>query len=411
MWRILQETRLHLEPAETDLNASIPHVSTPPATHGSQPQPAREGLPPAFKMRRERHYVEQLMGDAPLRTVREIPIDEIEPPTAGLPPEGGSDNLDALLASIEQLGILQPLLISQIAGVRADRGATEGYRFAIIAGANRYRVAKRLDMRTVPCLVCETSAHPLEALRDAAARRGAAPVAPEPTMPVSSDQSRDTAPAAGLRDVTARLAFVSAVMPALDVAGYDPLRWNILTDLMKVEMERARSTAAAVEWLSSSHGRPERETVDAAALIDAVLEAVGAEARLLGVRLDIASTLSGYSVAVDRSMIVRALIGLVQSMLALSPAGSTLRIEGTGTSVRPAAIVSVTQTDCALQEEAAERFFDASFAQHPGGLPGALVLAGVAHAARAHGGRVHARAHEARGCTATFIVPKPLSEI
>ena len=31
-------------------------------------------------------------------------------------------------------------------------------------------------------------------------------------------------------------------MPALDVAGYDPLRWNVLTDLMKVEMERARST-------------------------------------------------------------------------------------------------------------------------------------------------------------------------
>jgi hypothetical protein len=376
-------------------------------------------LPAAFKMRRERHYVEQLMGDAPLRTVREIPIDEIQPPGdlppkggsyADLPAEGGSHELGELQASIKEVGILQPLLVSQLPAAREREGA-EGYRFAIIAGANRYRIATQLGMRTVPCLVCETSAHTVEALRAAATRRAAAPVSPELPMPAPSEPSRETAPAAGLRDVTARLAFVSAVMPALDAAGYDPLRWNILTDLMKVEMERARSTAAAVEWLSAVEAKPARETVDAAAILDAVLEAVGPEARLLGVRIDVDSTLSGYSVSVDRSIVLRGLIALVQSMLALSPAGSTVRIDANGTSVRPAAIVSVTQPDCEIQEDAAERFFDASFAQHPGGLPGALVLAGVAYAARMHGGRVDARAHEGRGCTATFIVPRPLSEI
>jgi hypothetical protein len=405
---LLQETRVHLEPAETELNAPIPRVSKSPATHTDQPKPEREGLPAAFKMRRERHYVEQLMGDAPLRTVREIPIDEIEPPT-DLPTAGGSDeisgeDLASLRTSIEELGILQPLLVSQIPN------AADGHRLAIIAGVNRYRVARQLGMRTVPCLVCETSAHTIEALREAATRRAIAPAPPELPMPVPSEQSRDTAPAAGLREVTARLAFVSAVMPALDVAGYDPLRWNILTDLMKVEMERARSTAAAVEWLSSSDARPVRETVDGAAMIDAVLEAVGPEARLQGIKLDIESTLSGYCLSVDRTMMVRALIGLVQSVLALSPAGSTLRIDATGTSVRPAAIISVTQRDCEISDGAAERFFDAGFAEHPSGLSGALVLAGVTHVARLHGGRVHARAHETQGCTVTFVVPKPLSE-
>jgi hypothetical protein len=198
-------------------------------------------------------------------------------------------------------------------------------------------------------------------------------------------------------------------MPALDVAGYDPLRWNTLTDLMRVEMERARSTAAAIEWLSVPEMAAAREAMDAAAAIDSMLEAVGPEARLQGVKIDISSTLSGYHVTGDRAMIERALTALVQEMLSLSPAGSTLRVDCSGTAVRPAMIVTVTQDDCDLGEAAAERFFDARFAEHPNGLQGALVLAAVAHAARLHGGRVHARI-QGRRCTATFVIPKPVAE-
>jgi signal transduction histidine kinase len=229
-------------------------------------------------------------------------------------------------------------------------------------------------------------------------------------MGSQSDEPKPSEPATGLREVTARLAFVSAVMPALDVAGYDPLRWNILTDLMKVEMEHARSTAAAVEWLSSSATTATREMVDAATIVQAVLDAVSPEARLQGVRLELSSMLDGYRLPVDRAMIVRALTGLVQSLLSLSPAGSTLRIDCSGTAVRPALIVAVTQEDCDVPEAAAGRFFDLGFAQHPAGASGALVLAGVAHAVRLHGGRVHARPLEGRGCTATFVIPKPVGE-
>ena len=55
-----------------------------------QPEPppaprsrSREGLPPAYRMRHAPHYVEQLMGDTPLQTVRQISIDEIDAVTAG----------------------------------------------------------------------------------------------------------------------------------------------------------------------------------------------------------------------------------------------------------------------------------------------------------------------------------------
>jgi hypothetical protein len=48
------------------------------------PAPAgavREGLPSRFRMRHTPHYVDELLGEAPLRTVREIPLSEIELPT------------------------------------------------------------------------------------------------------------------------------------------------------------------------------------------------------------------------------------------------------------------------------------------------------------------------------------------
>jgi hypothetical protein len=384
---------VHLESAETNLNVPAHPLDRPAAVPAETPErpPAREGLPAAFKMRRERHYVEQLMGDAPLRTVREIPVADIDAPAA----EEGVDVAE-LQRSIKDVGILQPLLL-----------VAEGNRFRIIAGSNRYRAAVQLGLRTVPSVVYESGVHSVDALREAAARRAAAPVPPEPPMSKASDESSGAQPAAGLREVTARLAFVSAVMPALDVAGYDPLRWNILTDLMKVEMERARSTAAAVEWLSLRI-TPAKESIDAATVLDKVLEAVGAEARLQSVKLDVSSSLSGYRLHADAALLGRALTGLVQSLLALSSSGSTLRIEASGTSVRPALIVSVTQDDCEISPGAIERFFDADYAQHPNGPSGALVLAGIAHVARLHGGRVHARAKESGGLSATFVIPKPL---
>ena len=82
----------------------------------------------------------------------------------------------------------------------------------------------------------------------------------------------------------------------------------------------------------------------------------------------------------------------------------------TGTAIRPALIVRVTQENCEVGAPAVERFFDASFSEHPNGASGALVLAGVALVARLHGGRVDARAHDGRGCTATFVVPRPLED-
>ena len=399
---------MHLEPAETDINLSLRQGHKPSAARPDVPQTSarpdvpptsREGLPAAFKMRRERHYVEQLMGDAPLRTVREIPVGEIDPP-----PPLESTGLGELEESIREVGILQPLLVVQ-----------QGSRFTIVSGGNRYRAAREAGFRTVPCLVCETGSHTVDVLREAAARRAEASAAREAAAAAREADEEEVAiepveppAAAGLREVTGRLAFVSAIMPALDTAGYDALRWNTLTDLLKAEMERARSTAAAIEWLSKPV-ETRRDPVEASEVLDAVLEAVEPEARLHGVTVNLSSNARGYELPADRALLVRALTGLVQAMLSLSPRGATLHVDCNGTSVRPALIVSATQQDSDMDNGAVERFFDAEFRQHPAGPTSALVLAGVAQVARLHGGRVQARTLEGGGCAVTFVIPRPIS--
>ena len=72
----------------------------------SEPPPAREGLPARFRMRHTPHYVDELLGDAPLRTVREIPVSEIESPS------DDRAELDDLERSIRRLGVIEPLLVA-----------------------------------------------------------------------------------------------------------------------------------------------------------------------------------------------------------------------------------------------------------------------------------------------------------
>ena len=73
----------------------------------------REGLPARFRMRHTPHYVDELLGDAPPRTVREIPITEIESPV--------DDNAELadLEQSIRRLGIIEPLLCPGAAAARS----------------------------------------------------------------------------------------------------------------------------------------------------------------------------------------------------------------------------------------------------------------------------------------------------
>jgi hypothetical protein len=354
---------------------------------------SREGLPPAFRMRHGRHYVEQLMGDAPIRTVKEIAVSEIEPP-----PDEPAD-LQDLEQSIRRLGVLEPLLVSQ-----------HGKRYRVIAGMNRLRAARSLGLRAVPCLVHEVDEEMLKNMREAATQR-ATPPPPEPAVPEPQaipELQKDAALPPAFSEVTAGLKFVSALMPAITAAGEDRFRWSVLTDLAAVELLRARTVASVAEVLATE---PAISRVEARCgdLVEEIVTAVSTEARLRSARLDVHVPSPDYRISLDPSLVTPALIGLLQTIMGMLPAsGSAVRLQVMGTTVRPALIVQISQEEVDLGNEAGGRFFEGDWRQHPAGSMGGLLSAGAARVARLHGGRVDVQPLPMKGCTVTFVIPKPI---
>lgn len=103
--------------------------------------PIKRGLPSTLKMRHDRHYVEELSSFRGAAIGRMIPIDRLEPNPQQ--PRVDFGDLDELIASIKEKGILEPLLVrpSQIGG-----------RYMIISGERRYRAACEAGLREVPCI-------------------------------------------------------------------------------------------------------------------------------------------------------------------------------------------------------------------------------------------------------------------
>lgn len=381
---------MHFDPAADHPAAFDESVIGGPELFPREEEPAprsREGLPPAFRMRHGRHYVEQLMGDAPIRTVRDIAINEIE-----IPPDAGGDT-HALEESIRKVGILQPLLVAKQDG-----------QYRVIAGVNRLRAALAVGLRVVPCLVHEVAGEALERLRSAASESAAPDGFTAPVDPAAP------APPSALTEVTSGLAFVNALMPILEAASENSLRWQVLTDLMAAELQRGKAIASAAE-LVAHEGGVVRESVEIGQLLEAVLTGIRAEARLRGVTFDLSLSDPAYRLSVDPRILETGVGGMLHALLGCTGNGGKVRIRIEGTVVRPALIVEATSDSPAATAFADSRCFDADWTRHPAGPGGSVMLAAAARAARLHGGRVSVRATGIDGCLLTLIVPRPLSDL
>ncbi len=76
--------------------------------------------------------------------VRELPIDSVVPNVRQPRDEPAAASLASLVASVEQLGVLQPVLVR-------PTGVTG--RYELIAGERRWRAAQQAGLATVPALV------------------------------------------------------------------------------------------------------------------------------------------------------------------------------------------------------------------------------------------------------------------
>lgn len=103
--------------------------------------PIKRGLPSTLKMRHDRHYVEELASLRGTPIGRMIGIEKLEPNPQQ--PRIDMGELEELIASIKEKGILEPLLV---------RPSDVGGRFMIISGERRYRAAQEAGLRDVPCI-------------------------------------------------------------------------------------------------------------------------------------------------------------------------------------------------------------------------------------------------------------------
>ncbi|PYR73551.1 MAG: hypothetical protein DMF87_25370 [Acidobacteria bacterium] len=134
-----------LPPGPSDSFASFTATDTPADSPGA----FREGLPPAFRMRADAHYVEQLDGATPAVTVQFIAVHVIDVSDAP------ADALPALVDSIKRHGVLEPLVVQRNNGT-----------YRTITGEKRLAAARAAGLRDVPCLVHHVSDERAQMLRE-----------------------------------------------------------------------------------------------------------------------------------------------------------------------------------------------------------------------------------------------------
>lgn len=99
----------------------------------------KTGLPDSVKMRHDTHFVELITSRPTGPRIRMISIDSIDPNARQARSELG--NIDELMLSIKEKGVLEPILVRPKAG-----------RYEIIAGERRYVASKRAGLKEIPCI-------------------------------------------------------------------------------------------------------------------------------------------------------------------------------------------------------------------------------------------------------------------
>lgn len=124
-------------PWETDTQGREPQI--PVESNDASLASEREGLPRNFRMRADRHYIDQLTAASAGQPVRMFAIDRIKG-------DATDDDVRPLIDSIRRHGIVHPLLVR-----RGDTG------YSLLTGRKRLAAARMAGLATVPCLVHETA--------------------------------------------------------------------------------------------------------------------------------------------------------------------------------------------------------------------------------------------------------------
>lgn len=126
----------------------------------------KRGLPMRVKMRHDNHFVEELTTRHETPVGRMVPLSSIEPDPNQ--PRTSMGDLDDLVSSIRDKGVLEPILVRPLPGAGGagddepgalpfGRGEATGPAYRIISGERRYRAAQEAGLYEVPAIVFEVS--------------------------------------------------------------------------------------------------------------------------------------------------------------------------------------------------------------------------------------------------------------
>ena len=119
----------------------------------SEPATRRKGLPQQVKMRHSHHFVDELAARHETPVGKFVALAEIEPDPAQ--PRSSMGNLDDLVSSIRDKGILEPVLVRRHSfegvGGKGDKS------YLIISGERRYHAALAAGLYEVPVIELDVS--------------------------------------------------------------------------------------------------------------------------------------------------------------------------------------------------------------------------------------------------------------
>lgn len=248
----------------------------------------REGLPPAYRMRADAHYVDQL-DTPPAMTIQFVAVQSIE-----FVDESSSAAIPALVDSIKRHGVLEPLLVQ-----KHDR------RHRLISGKKRLVAAITAGLREVPCVIHRVDDEQARLLAAAAKAPSAAAVSAR-DVKASLLPATDGELSNSLSSLAACAALLGESTPRLTR--------TMAADLMRAEVWRATCLLHAARVLrhgvsSSTHPVSPRD------LVQSVVQALAVDARLRGFVVDAIVTVPDEtSIRGDRELLVYGLSGLVLTM-------------------------------------------------------------------------------------------------
>jgi len=345
----------------------------------------REGLPPDFRMRADSHYVEHITRETTVPPIRHVHVSEIDGPR----PEAG-DDLQPLIESIAEFGVLQPLL------VRRDHG-----RFALVAGARRLAAALAVGLSTVPCLVHDVDDETARALAAADNLRGSRPDAAR-----GKPSRQDRLLVAGARQFAESANTMATCLGLIDDSGR-PLREQVAASLMRTEARRAAWLARSFAVLSrtvSMNPKP----LAATTLLETAADAVRSDPRLSGTSLVSTSPNGTAPASADSGLVTIGVSGLLLGLvLALRAQGVTAPVIETRLRTAGGLLwLDLVERQLSIGLDALAGVAGNDPWSWPGGPEAVLGIATAQRVVTLHDGRLEATSIEPRGCRLSLGLPQ-----